>query len=52
MRFGKLIVVPRDATDEDLDRYQNELQDSLDRVREFAEANIHKVGSAEFPYCE
>jgi lysophospholipid acyltransferase (LPLAT)-like uncharacterized protein len=52
VRFGKLIVVPRDATDEDLDRYQNELQDSLDRVREFAEANIHKVGSAEFPYCE
>lgn len=50
MRFGKLIVVPPDAGDEDLERYQQELQDSLDRVREFAEANIDKVGSAEFPY--
>ena len=43
MRFGRLIPVPEDASDEDLDRYQKELQDSLDRVREFAEANIKKV---------
>src|SRR5580704_11902562 len=52
MRFGKLIVVPPDATDEDLDRYQHDLQDSLDRVREFAEENVSKVGSAEFSYYE
>jgi hypothetical protein len=26
------------------------LQAALDRVREFAEANIGKVGTAEFPY--
>ena len=50
MRFGKLIEVSRDASDEDLERYQQELQDSLDRVREFAEANIQKVGSPEFPF--
>ena len=50
IRFGKLIPVLADATDEDLDRYQQELQDSLDRVREFAEGNIEKVGTAEFPY--
>jgi lysophospholipid acyltransferase (LPLAT)-like uncharacterized protein len=50
MRFGKLITVPREASDEDLERYQAELQSSLDRVREFAEANIDKVGSAEFSY--
>jgi lysophospholipid acyltransferase (LPLAT)-like uncharacterized protein len=50
MRFGKLIVVPSDATDADLERYQQALQDSLDRVREFAEANIEKVGTPEFPY--
>jgi len=50
MRFGKLIEVPRDATDEDLERYQQDLQDALDRVREFAEANVSKVGEAEFPY--
>ena len=48
MRFGKMIVVPPNATDEDLERYQQELQDSLDRVCEFAEANIQKVGSQEF----
>ncbi len=50
LRFGKLIPVPRDATDADLERYQQELQDSLDRIREFAEANVNKVGTPEFPY--
>jgi hypothetical protein len=50
LRFGKLIPVPEDASDEDIDRYQQELQDSLDRVRDFAEANIKKVGTPEFPY--
>ena len=49
MRFGKRIAVPGNATDEDLERYQQQLQDSLDRVREFAEANIEKVGTKEFP---
>lgn len=52
IRFGRLIPVPADASDEDLDGYQQELQDSLDRVREFAEANVHKVGAAEFPYSD
>jgi lysophospholipid acyltransferase (LPLAT)-like uncharacterized protein len=50
MRFGRLIPVPRSATDSDLERYQQQLQDSLDRVREFAEANIDRAGSPEFPY--
>ncbi|HEY4905143.1 MAG TPA: lysophospholipid acyltransferase family protein [Candidatus Sulfotelmatobacter sp.] len=50
MRFGKLIEVPRSASDAHIDRYQIELQTALDRVREFAEANIDKVGTAEFPY--
>jgi hypothetical protein len=50
IRFGKMIVVPPHALDADLERYQQQLQDSLDRVREFAEANIQKVGSQEFPY--
>jgi hypothetical protein len=50
LRFGKLIPVPPDATDEALEHYQQQLQDSLDRVREFAEANVDKVGTAEFPY--
>ena len=49
MRCGKLIEVPRNASDEDLKRYQDELQAALDRVREFAETNINKVGTPEFP---
>jgi lysophospholipid acyltransferase (LPLAT)-like uncharacterized protein len=50
MRFGKLIPVPADASEADLDHYQQQLQDSLDRVREFAEANVDKVGTTEFPF--
>lgn len=50
LRCGKLIQVPRAASDEDLKGYEQQLQDSLDRVREFAEANVNKVGTAEFPY--
>ena len=49
MRFGKLIPVPADASDEDLERYTAELQASLDRVCEFAEANIQNVGRPNFP---
>jgi lysophospholipid acyltransferase (LPLAT)-like uncharacterized protein len=49
-RFGKLIPVPRDASDDQLEIYQQRLQDSLDRVREFAEANVNQVGTPEFPY--
>jgi lysophospholipid acyltransferase (LPLAT)-like uncharacterized protein len=51
MRIGKLIPVPPDTSDEDLLRYEQELQNSLDRIREFAEANLPKVGSPEFPYA-
>ena len=49
-RIGKLIPVPPDASDEDVDRYQAELQSALDRVQEFADANVEKVGTPEFPY--
>jgi lysophospholipid acyltransferase (LPLAT)-like uncharacterized protein len=50
LRFGKLIIVPENATDEDVERYTGELQASLDRVCEFAEANVNQVGTSEFPY--
>jgi lysophospholipid acyltransferase (LPLAT)-like uncharacterized protein len=50
MRFGKLIPVPPDATDEGLEHLQQELQASLDRICEFAEENVSKVGTTEFPY--
>ncbi len=52
MRFGKLIPVPIDASDAELENYQQELQASLDRVREFAERNVAKVGTSEFPCNE
>jgi lysophospholipid acyltransferase (LPLAT)-like uncharacterized protein len=52
MRFGKLIPVPGDTSDEELERYTAELQASLDRVREFAEANVGRVGTTEFPVLQ
>jgi len=50
LRFGKLIPVPADATDDDVERYSGELQAALDRVCEFAEENVSRVGTEEFPY--
>ena len=49
LRFGQLIHVPPDATDEDVESYTAELQAALDRVCEFAEANVKQVGTSEFP---
>jgi lysophospholipid acyltransferase (LPLAT)-like uncharacterized protein len=50
VRVGKLIRVPAEASDEDLERYTAELQATLDRVCEFSEANVSDVGTEEFPY--
>jgi hypothetical protein len=50
VRVGKLIPVPEDATEEDLERYTSELQTALDRVCEFSEANVKDAGTPEFPY--
>ena len=50
VRVGRLIPVPTDVSDEELERYSAELQATLDRVVEFSEANVSKVGSREFPY--
>jgi hypothetical protein len=47
MRISTKIPVPRDGGDEE---YLAELQTALDRVRIFAEENIAKAGTAEFPY--
>ena len=49
LRTGKLIPVPENAGDGAIERYQQEVQDSLDRIREFAEENVHRVGAGEFP---
>jgi len=50
VRMGRLIPVPTDASEADLERYTAELQATLDRVCEFSEANVSKVGTSEFPY--
>jgi lysophospholipid acyltransferase (LPLAT)-like uncharacterized protein len=50
VRFGRLIHVPDRATEEEIERHTAELQASLDRVCEFAEANVGKVGTGDFPY--
>ena len=50
VRVGRLIHIPSDASDADLERYTAELQTTLDRICEFSEANVGKVGTSEFPY--
>lgn len=50
VRVGKLIYVPAEASDAEVERYSAELQSTLDRVCEFAEQNVSKAGSNEFPY--
>ena len=49
LRLARKIPVPADADDAKMERIHGELQASLDRVREFAEANVARVGSPEFP---
>jgi lysophospholipid acyltransferase (LPLAT)-like uncharacterized protein len=43
------IVVPPDLVGTQLDQFHRELQSAQDRVREFAELNVSKVGGPEFP---
>lgn len=50
VRVSKLIPVPPDTSDADLEHYTAELQAALDRVCAFAEANVSKAGTKEFPY--
>lgn len=50
VRVGRLIHVPGEATEADLEACTTELQATLDRVCEFSEANVAKVGTSEFPY--
>lgn len=49
MRISCAIPVPPEGDDE---QYQRELQAALDRVRVFAEENIGKAGSTEFPVAK
>lgn len=49
MRVSRRITVPRDARESERQESMQQLQSALDRCREFAEANVHRVGTAEFP---
>jgi lysophospholipid acyltransferase (LPLAT)-like uncharacterized protein len=50
VRVGRLIPIPAETNDRELERYTAELQATLDRVCDFAEANVRKAGTEEFPY--
>jgi lysophospholipid acyltransferase (LPLAT)-like uncharacterized protein len=49
MRVSRGITVPTGSDDFQRERFHVELQAALERVREFAEANVGQVGSEEFP---
>ncbi len=49
VRLSRKMVVPSDADDAHEHDYQAELQASLERVTAFAEENVARVGSKEFP---
>jgi lysophospholipid acyltransferase (LPLAT)-like uncharacterized protein len=49
VRLGRKILVPPDADEAQLSDYHAQLQTSLDRVTAFAEENVGRVGSREFP---
>lgn len=44
IRISRGIVVPAEADDREMERLHRELQASLDRVREFAEGNVSRIG--------
>lgn len=49
VRFSAKMRVPTDADDALMANFHSELQGALDRVTAFAEANVARVGSSEFP---
>jgi len=49
VRFSAKMRVPADADETQTAEFQRQLQAALERVTSFAEANVGRVGSAEFP---
>jgi hypothetical protein len=49
VRVGKLIHVPPDASDDEMERYTADLQATLDRVCEFSKEKVGEVGGLDFP---
>jgi len=51
IRMSRTIDIPAELDAVQLDAYQAELQAAQDRVRDFAEANVKKVGALHFPFA-
>lgn len=49
VRFSKKIQVPENADDRQMSDFHRELQSALDRVTAYAESNVSRVGSPDFP---
>lgn len=49
VRFSAKMRVPADAGEAQMVEFHRQLQAALERVTSFAEANVARVGSAEFP---
>ena len=52
MRISRRMPVPPQASDQEMERIHEELQAALDRVREFAEENLSRAGTSDFPVFE
>jgi len=52
VRFSVKMRVPADADDAQMADFHSQLQAALERVTGFAEENVGRVGSAEFPIIE
>ncbi|HTR24638.1 MAG TPA: lysophospholipid acyltransferase family protein [Terriglobales bacterium] len=49
VRFSKKIHVPENADDAKMSDFHRQLQSALERVTAYAEQNVHRVGSRDFP---
>jgi lysophospholipid acyltransferase (LPLAT)-like uncharacterized protein len=52
VRVSRKMRVPADADDAQMAHFQTELQTALERVTNFAEANVARVGSSDFPIIQ
>lgn len=52
VRFSRKIQVPALADDAQMADFHRQLQSALDRVTAYAEENVHRVGSPEFPILQ
>ena len=49
LSMSRMISVPEDANDIQLEQLHAQVQAAQERMRDFAEANVTRVGSPEFP---